>query len=353
MMISALPNEIEVRILPSDEPLILPDKLKLAAGFPALDSWVVLMGRLCKFSVYRMVALRDKEVVGVLSLIRIKHFVFGDYLTTAPFASYGGFAFASDQARDTLLEKARILADDLGVEYVNVRFETGDAISPSGWIQQPLYATYRADLLSNTDKLLASYDSNHRNHIRKSFKRGFSIKFGGIELLDDTYEGLSQSMHELGSPYHNKIYLREMVSSLGDDIELAVLYNGRGKLVGAGVFIFSGDMVTNLHANILRQARSDYAGEFLYWSAIVRYSQNGFSTFDFGRSLIGSGNEVFKMKWNPRKQLLAYWYYLNKAASVPGLNQKNPKFRFAIWIWQRLPAFVVRLIGPNLIRGLA
>ncbi|HET7144367.1 MAG TPA: GNAT family N-acetyltransferase, partial [Anaerolineales bacterium] len=174
-----------------------------------------------------------------------------------------------------------------------------------------------------------------------------------MELLDDAYEGLSKSMHELGSPYHGRAYLQALASSLGDALEFAVIYDGSDNLVGAGVFIFSGTMVTNLHANILRQVRSDYAGEFLYWSAITRYSQKGFNTFDMGRSLIGSGNEVFKMKWNPKKQILAYWYYLKKRHDIPGLNQKNPKFRFVIWVWQRLPAFVVRLVGPGLIRGLA
>lgn len=353
MMSSNLSKEIEVHILPPDEQLKLPEKLKLAAGFPALDSWVVLMGKICNFFVYRIVALVDKKIVGVLSLIRIKHFIFGDYLVTAPFASYGGFAFLSDQIRDALLEKARILGDELGVEYVNVRFESGDTNPPSWWVQHPVYATYLADLFPDTEKMLASYDSNHRNHIRKSLKKGFTVRFGGMELLDDAYESLSKSMHELGSPYHGRAYLHALASSLGDALEFAVIYNGSDDLVGAGVFIFSGPMVTNLHANILRQVRSDYAGEFLYWSAITRYSQKGFNTFDMGRSLIGSGNEVFKMKWNPKKQILAYWYYLNKGHDIPGLNQKNPKFRFVIWVWRRLPAFVVRLVGPGLIRGLA
>jgi lipid II:glycine glycyltransferase (peptidoglycan interpeptide bridge formation enzyme) len=174
-----------------------------------------------------------------------------------------------------------------------------------------------------------------------------------MELLDEAYEGLAKSMHELGSPYHSMDYLRSLVSSLDGSLELAALYNAQGRLIGAGVFIFSDGMATNLHANILREARSDYAGEFLYWSAITRYAQKGFKTFDMGRSLIGSGNEVFKMKWNPEKQKLAYWYYLRKMQDVPSLNQKNPKFRAAIWMWQRMPAFIVRLIGPFLIRGLA
>jgi hypothetical protein len=38
---------------------------------------------------------------------------------------------------------------------------------------------------------------------------------------------------------------------------------------------------------------------------------------------------------------------------LPELNQKNPKFQFAIQVWKRLPAFAVRLLGPSLIKGLA
>jgi len=346
-------KEIEIRILPPNEPLILPESLSRAAGFPVLDSWVALMGRIYNFPVYRMVARADKKIEGALSLIRIKHFVFGDYLATAPFASYGGFSFSSTQARDALLAQAQKLGDELDVEYVNVRFADGDASPPAGWIQHPAYATYLAALSPNPDALLTSYSANHRNHVRKSLKKGFTAKFGGMETLDETYEGLAKSMHELGSPYHSKDYLRRMVSALGANLELAALYNAQGKRVGAGVFIFDGDTATNLHANILQEARSDYAGEFLYWSAITRYSQKGFQTFDLGRSLLGSGNEVFKMKWNPRKQILAYWYYLRKTQEVPRLDQKAPKFQIAIWIWKRLPTFIVRPIGPFLIKGLA
>ena len=86
---------------------------------------------------------------------------------------------------------------------------------------------------------------------------------------------------------------------------------------------------------------------------IERYSSKGFKVLDLGRSLIGSGNEVFKMKWKPRKQLLAYWYILLKGHDLPELNQKNPKLQAAIWVWKRLPAFIVRAIGPFLIKGVA
>jgi hypothetical protein len=132
-----------------------------------------------------------------------------------------------------------------------------------------------------------------------------------------------------------------------------VLYGPHGELAGAGVFIFQEDTATNLHANILRRFRPEYAGEYLYWSAIERYSCTGFKTFDLGRSLIGSGNESFKMKWRPRKVPLAYWYALSPGSPLPGLNQQNPKFQLAIRVWKQLPSFAVRWLGPMLIKGVA
>ncbi len=344
---------MNIRILASTEELSCPDSLADMAAFPAFDSWMKFASGVYGFPFYRFVAEEQGQVSGVLTLMHVKHFMFGNYLTTAPFASYGGFAFSSPETREALLEKARALGQALNVDYVNVRFDAGQAIPPSSWIQHPIYCTYRAPLSPDSDAMLSSYSSDHRNHIRKSLKKGFQVKFGHLDLLDDAYEGIARSMHELGSPYHSKAYLHRMAESLGHALEFVVAYSSHNEIAGAGVFISQGSVVTNLHANILRQFRSDYAGEFLYWSVMTRYGAKGFSTFDIGRSLIGSGNETFKMKWKPQKQFLAYWYALKDGAVLPELNQKNPQFRFAIAVWKLLPDFVVRLLGPSLIKGLA
>ncbi len=352
-MIEPTSARTDPQIAAADEPTAWPDALRAEAGFVGLDSWMKFVEEVYGFRAQRLAVRDGNELSGLLSLCHVQHAVFGDYLTTAPFASYGGFAFASDEARDALLDEARQLARATGADYVNVRFDGGAATPPAGWVQQPVYATYRVALEPRPEAMLAAYSSDHRNHIRKSLKKGFSIRFGGRELVDDAYETLARSMHELGSPYHAKRYLRAMVEALGKNIELAVLYGPRHELAGAGVFIGHGEVVTNLHANILRGFRSGYAGEFLYWSAITRYAQMGYRTFDLGRSLIDSGNEAFKSKWRPNKHILAYWYALNKSAALPELNQKSPKFQAAIWLWKRLPAFIVRPAGPFLIKGLA
>jgi len=323
-------------------------------GYTALDSWSLFLREHYGFPAYRFEASENGKNTGLLVLSHIQHPVFGNYLATAPFASYGGFAFESSEAREALLTAARQKVQELGAGYAVVRFDGGENPAPEGWIQQPIYSTYLLDLADDPEALLPRFSSDHRNHIRKSSKKGFKIRFGHLDLLDDAYEGLARSMHELGSPYHSKNYLGAMAKSLGQALEFAVIYDAHDRLAGAGVFIFHGGVATNLHANILRDVRQDYAGEFFYWSVIARYCQKGFRVFDMGRSLNGSGNETFKMKWRPRKNPLSYWHWMKPGVvDLPELNQKSPKFRAAIWTWKRLPAFVVRILGPSLIKGLA
>lgn len=342
-----------MRILASGEAMALPGALAAAAGFVGLDSWMKFAREIYGFGLYRLLATEGDRISGLLALVHVRHALFGNYLTTAPFGSYGGFAYTSVESRDALLAQAQTVARDLGAEYACVRFDQGEMRPPEGWIQEPIYATYCSDLNSNSESMLSAYSSDHRNHIRKALRKGFSIQFGQLDLLEDAYEALARSMHELGSPYHSKGYLRAMAESLGQSLELAVLYGPHRDLAGAGVFVTQGNRVTNLHANLLRRFRPDYAGEFLYWSVITHYAAQGYEVFDMGRSLIGSGNEVFKLKWRPKKRDLAYWYFLPGGGAPPALNQKNPRWQIAIRTWRLLPPFIVRALGPSLIKGLA
>ena len=341
-----------VTLLKDFEPVTLDESLAIQAGLMGLDPWMKFLHDYYSIPVFRLVARTGNILTGWLSLAHINHAVFGKYLATAPFGSYGGFAFSSGEARDLLLDAARKLMLDLGVDYVNVRSAPAAGVPPPGWIQHPIYATYLVDLAPDPERLMGTFSSDHRNHVRKSLKKGLVVKFGHLDLADDVYEVIARSMHELGSPYHSLKYLRSMAIALQDAAEFAVVYFN-GSAVGGGVFLLQGNVVANLHANLLRDYRSEYAGEFLYWSAISRYGGQGLRTFDLGRSLIGSGNEAFKMKWKPRRVPLQYWYCMSNGGPIPELNQGSPRFRLAIWAWKHLPTAAVRALGPGLIRGIA
>lgn len=344
--------EIRVRKLEPEQRTAWPEALVASATCTALDSWSRLVHEMYGYEVHRLEAVLGGEVLGILVLVHVRHPIFGNYLATSPFGSYGGFAFASIEARDALLRQAQSLADTLDVEYVIVRFLDDGNQPPAPWLQHPIYSTYLLDLAPDAEDLMKNFGHQHRKHTRQAMKKGFKIQFGHLDLLDETYDALARSMHELGSPYHSKQYLRRMAELLGDYVEFAVVREAHNALVGSAVLVYHHGVASNLHANILRKFRSGYAGEFLYWSLLEHYCEKGLQVCDMGRSLNGSGNETFKLKWRPRQMPLAYWYFLPKGGEIPELNQKSSKFRFAIWLWKRLPAFVVRALGPSLIRGI-
>jgi FemAB-related protein (PEP-CTERM system-associated) len=345
-------SSLHVKKLSPDQALTLPGALFDAATFTALDSWTKLARGIYGCETIRFEALQGNEVTGILALTHVRHPIFGNYLATSPFGSFGGFAFSSVEARDTLLKEAKSLADELVVEYAVIRFIDDGNNPPPPWLQNPIYSTYLIDLPSDPEDLMKNFGSQHRKHTRQALRKGFKVRFGHLELLDETYEALARSMHELGSPYHSKGYLKKMASLLGENLEFAVIKDAQGSFVGSAVLIYHGQTATNLHANILHRYRSEYAGECLYWHILEHYCQKGMKVCDMGRSLNGSGNETFKFKWKPRKIPLAYWHYLPKGGHIPELNQKSPKFQLAIWMWQRMPAFVVRALGPHLIKGI-
>lgn len=345
-------KNLEVRKLPPESSLRVPEFLLSTATFTALDSWTRLVKEIYGYETYRFEAVQDNEATGILALTHVRHPVFGNYLATSPFGSFGGFAFSSLEARDELLKKAQRLAGELKVEYAVVRFMDEGNTPPPPWMQNPIYSTYLIDLPSNPEDLMKDFGHQHRKHTRQSLRKGFKVQFGHLEFLDETYEALARSMHELGSPYHSKKYLWTMASLLDDNLEFVVIKDVKDALVGSAVLAYHGTTATNLHANILHKYRSEYAGECLYWNILAHYIQRGIKVCDMGRSLNGSGNEIFKFKWKPRKVPLAYWYYLPKGGPIPVLNQKSAKFQLAIWMWKQLPAFAVRALGPYLIRGI-
>ena len=70
---------------------------------------------------YFLKAERDGRLVGVLPLGHVKSLLFGNSLTSLPFASYGGVVADSEEAAERLEREAIDLARQLGVEYLELR----------------------------------------------------------------------------------------------------------------------------------------------------------------------------------------------------------------------------------------
>lgn len=301
------------------------------------------------------IAKESGEITGVLNLTLVTHPIFGRYLATAPFANRGGFYADSDAAFYGLLDKAQTLQVALKAKYVLIRHiqTKGQKTIPPGWINDSLYASYNLDLAEHPDIFWKKHlRSKIRNLFSKSMKQELKAVFGRQELLDPFWHVINLSMKELGSPYHSKYYLKTLLNLLGSKAELTVIFTKDDRPAACALLISHKNHVVLLHANSLVKYKKMIPSDFLYWSIVSRLCNGDITYLDMGRSIIGSGNEAFKMKLRPVKKPLSYWYLLAPGIELPKLNQDNPRFRFVRKIWQKMPLWLTMRIGPHLISGI-
>ena len=99
-------------------------------------AWQGLLRDVFRHDTHYLFAHSEGRVTGVLPLAHVKSFLFGNALTSLPFAVYGG-AVAEDEATAQALEAhAQQLAQRLGVDHLELRQL---ARHHEGWPSQPLY----------------------------------------------------------------------------------------------------------------------------------------------------------------------------------------------------------------------
>ncbi|MBA4368872.1 MAG: hypothetical protein C0403_14690 [Desulfobacterium sp.] len=325
------------------------------ATFVDSFAWREVVEQIYGLRHYWYLAYEDGKVSGSVALTLAKHPVFGTYLSTAPFASYGGFHASSTSAASCLLAKAEELCHERKAKYIVLRhLNEFDSFSlPGGWHNDNSYAIYHIPLESDPDHFF-------KNHLRKRVRKQliksegyrFYIKFGKHDLLPDFWHVISRSMRELGSPYHSFAYLDTLLTMFQESANIAVLYDDNNEPACCRLFIKNKKRAYSIHGNSLLKYRHLNAGDYFFWLFIQECYNRGLDLIDLGRSLIGSGNDMWKMKWRPECRPLSYWYYLPKGQQLPQLNQNNPKYRVLIKTWQNLPLFLLQIIGPRLISGI-
>jgi hypothetical protein len=83
----------------------------------------------------------------------------------------------------------------------------------------------------------------------------------------------------------------------------------------------------------------------LYWSMLEYAVQNGYASFDFGRSTKEEGTYRFKEQWGARPEPL-YWYYYSRNGQAGVSSTSGAKRKLFIKVWQKVPLIVTQTAGP-------
>ncbi|ODV12162.1 MAG: peptidoglycan bridge formation protein FemAB [Rubrivivax sp. SCN 70-15] len=287
------------------------------------------------------------RVTGVLPLAHVKSLLFGNSLTSLPFAVYGGAVADDEASAELLVNEAQRLARQLGVAHLELR--NLERTQP-GWPEQDLYVTFRKAIAPDEEANLLAIPRKQRAMVRKGIKNGLTSTLDdGVDRFFALY---ADNVHRHGTPAMPRRYFEALRREFGADCEVLTVAGPDGQPLSSVLSFYFRDEVLPYYAGDDQAARDLAANDFKYWELMRLSCARGLKTFDYGRSKQGTGSFAFKKNWGFEPTPLHYEYCLYKRDAVPQNNPSNAKYRLLIETWRRMPLAMANWLGPFVVRSL-
>jgi FemAB-related protein (PEP-CTERM system-associated) len=323
-----------------------------AATFCHLAGWHEAVGNGLRHKPHFLMAWRGERIEAVLPLAEVKSRLFGHTLVSTPGCVYGGVLAVSEDAHCAVIDHAVGLARALKVDALELRNQTAaEGHWPTAdWpTKNQLYVTFRKPICEDDEANLKAIPRKQRAMVRKGISAGLVA-----EQTDDLarfYAIYAESVRNLGTPVFPRRYFEVLWRVFRPICEMSIVRHGDADVAGVMSF-YHRDTVLPYYGGSRPAARSLYGNDFMYWDLMSRAARRGARVFDYGRSKRGTGSFSFKKNWGFEPEPLHYQYHLVRSRSVPDVNPNNPKYKYFIAAWKRLPLPVANRIGPVLARNL-
>jgi FemAB-related protein (PEP-CTERM system-associated) len=292
-----------------------------------------------------LAAYRDRELVGVLPLVRVRSRIFGHYLISSPFVSYGG-PLGDSSAQRALSAHATSIAN--GAKLVELR--SRQPIDTDLTQVSRKITVVRDLVIGDYEATFKGFDSKLRSQIRRAERDGVVVRFGR-DQVSAFHRVFAEHMRDLGSPAHGQAFFERIADALADRVWIGVAYLGDVPIAG-GLAIENGDEVEISWASALRRYSKIAPNMALYGAFIRRACERQFAVFNFGRCTPHSGTHKFKQQWGSRDEPLAWYQYSRSGGESAPPNPDQGAFALAVKVWQKLPIVVTGPLGARLIGGI-
>ncbi len=336
----------------SDAP---PDWDDFVAGHADATAWhraaAVAIGRRAFGLKTYYLSARDAggALQGLLPLVEQSSLMFGRFLSSVPFFTYGGILANAPDVAAALAARAGELARERRAKHVELR-HAAPCPGLNGAVRLDKISMV-LDLPSDEAALSKQLGSKLRSQIKRAEREQPTVHWGGAELLPDFYRVFARSMHELGTPVYPPRFFEitlEVLRGLADVLVVKL----RGQAEAAAVIVRHGERIEVPWAACSPEGKRVSLNMRMYWEMLRLSVERGAQAFDFGRSSVDSGTHKFKAQWGAQPRQLHWHYWLPEGAELPRLNQSNPKYELAAKAWRRLPLWSANLIGPWVVRNL-
>lgn len=294
---------------------------------------------------YLLAKVKD-ELVGVLPVSVFRNISGKKQLCSLPFCDVGGVVADNDDIRKKLIEFALDRAGQLQAQPFQLRQRSAEYADNTDMADRKV--SMLLDLPESAELLLAGFKSKLRSQIKKAEKNGLVFDFANDEKsIEDFFYVFCRNMHLLGSPTHSIKWFHTLREMYGNDLLVGRVWF-EGRIVGAGVLLFSGSNVSIPWASTLRDYNRLAPNMLLYWNLLRVSCERGCRQFDFGRSTYGEGTYNFKKQWGAKPVLLDWLTFDEQGMVVETVGGKGRARDVVETVWKKLPLSVVNVIGPRL-----
>jgi FemAB-related protein (PEP-CTERM system-associated) len=289
-----------------------------------------------------LIAEQGRAILGLLPLTELRSPLFGSALVSAGFGVGGGVLALCHEAATALADAAVRLADSLRCASIELR---GGPLPPFWRQSEGAYAGFARPLPDGEEAILKLIPRKQRAEVRKGLANGLSVEIG--RDLSAHYRVYAESVRNLGTPVFPRRLFKAMLDQFGEDADILVVFD-RGRPLAAVLSLYMNGTVYPYWGGGTAAARAARANELMYFALMKHAAARGCTSFDFGRSKIGTGAYFFKKNWGFEPQPLVYAHW----GAARETNPLSPKYRLKVAAWKKLPLWAANGLGPLIARGL-
>jgi FemAB-related protein (PEP-CTERM system-associated) len=289
------------------------------------------------------------QPVGALPLIEQSSTLFGRFLSSLPFFTYGGILADDETVATRLVERAIVHARQRRADHVELRHSA--PVSGVDLAERLDKVSMVLSLPMSVEVLGKQLGSKLRSQIRRADREDIEILWGAQELIGDFYGVFAPAMHRLGTPVYPRRFFEVAFQALAQVASVLVV-RMRGEVQAAAIVVRHGRALEVPWAAATEAAKALSVNMRMYWEMLRFAIASGVEAFDFGRSSIDSGTYRFKEQWGAKAVQLHWHYWLAAGSSPPKLNSSNPKYARAAALWRRMPLWCANILGPYIVRNL-
>lgn len=295
-----------------------------------------------------MLAAREPDgtLCGVLPLVRVKTPLFGHFLVSMPFVSYGG-PLGTPDAERALTHAAAEYAGRENAALLELRSRSELATDlPVSHRKITVLLDIPAQ---GAEAAWSKLSSKLRSQVRRPQKEGVEVRFGP-DQVEPFFQVFAHHMRDLGTPTQSRRLFEELRDRLGDSVWFGVAWLG-GVPIAAGAGFRWRDEFEITWASALREYSRLAPNMLLYWAFIERAAQDGARVFNFGRCTPGGGTHRFKQQWGTRDEPL-WWYQQARNGRAATPSPEDERYSWGPRLWRRLPLGLATALGPRIVRGI-